>query len=97
MNIWPYEAYELDRCFLVGEKIFVSGGEDRLGKNTWMMQIWCYNNFEKSWSTVAELQNPRRHHAMCVSGDSSLLLMGGFGRFRYRLDSVKEYDYHTGA
>lgn len=78
-----------------GEKIFVSGGEDRLGKNTWMMQIWCYNNFEKSWSTVAELRNPRRHHAMCVSGDSSLLLMGGFGRFRYRLDSVQEYDYHT--
>lgn len=77
------------------EKIFVSGGEDRLGKNTWMMQIWCYNNFEKSWSTVAELGSPRRHHAMCVSGDSSLLLMGGFGRFRYRLDSVEEYNYHT--
>lgn len=60
------------------------------------MQIWCYNNFEKFWSIVVELRNFRRYYVMCVFGDFLLLFMGGFGRFRYRLDFVEEYDYYIG-
>ncbi|XP_062589491.1 kelch-like protein 6 [Saccostrea cucullata] len=77
------------------ENMFVSGGESMLGKNTWMMEIWCYNSFEKTWSVVGKLRAPRRHHASCILGDSSLLLIGGFGRYRYRLDSVEKWNYQT--
>ena len=61
-----------------------------------MMRIWCFSGLENSWSCVAELRTPRRHHAMCMLGEDRLLLMGGFGRFRYRLDSVEELNTVTG-
>ncbi|XP_061191979.1 kelch-like protein 30 [Saccostrea echinata] len=77
------------------ENMFVSGGENMLGKNTWMMEIWCYNSFEKTWRVVGKLRAPRRHHAMCTLGESSLLLIGGFGRYRYRLDSVEKWNHQT--
>jgi hypothetical protein len=40
-------------------------------------------------------QSPRRHHASCAI-DKCLYLLGGFGRYRVRLNSMEKYDCDEG-
>lgn len=74
-----------------GQDIIVSGGEPKLGKNTWNLGIYCYNTFTNKWRKLSDLQSPRRHHASCAI-NNCLYVIGGYGRFRVKLSSMEKYD-----
>lgn len=81
--------------FLSGKDIIVSGGEPVLGKNTWNLGVYCFDTFNEQWRQLTDLQSPRRHHASCAI-DKCLYLLGGFGRYRVRLNSMEKYDCDEG-
>ncbi|KAL5011640.1 hypothetical protein ScPMuIL_010191 [Solemya velum] len=58
------------------------------------MSVWCFHSFKQKWDVVTRLTQPRRHHGMCVFGNS-FYLIGGFGRYRTILKSFEQYDVKT--
>ncbi|XP_021360262.1 kelch-like protein 25 [Mizuhopecten yessoensis] len=80
-----------------GKDIYVSGGLTSLGpgRNRWLLDVWKLDTFTCVWESVTQLQSPRRHHTMICVGDS-LILLGGFGKFRMKLKTCEEFNIKTG-
>ncbi|KAJ8298096.1 hypothetical protein KUTeg_024627 [Tegillarca granosa] len=78
-----------------GKDIIFTGGETKFGKNTWIIDVWKYDTFSHQWEVITKLQNVRRHHGMCIMGDC-IYLIGGFGKYRMKLDSVEMFNCKTG-
>ncbi|XP_060065299.1 kelch-like protein 28 [Ylistrum balloti] len=77
--------------------VYVSGGLTSLGpgRNSWLMDVWKLDTFTAVWEVVTQLRSPRRHHTMITVGDS-LILLGGFGKYRMKLKTCEEFNIKTG-
>ncbi|XP_033742272.1 kelch-like protein 30 [Pecten maximus] len=80
-----------------GKDIYVSGGLTSLGpgRNSWLMDVWKLDTFTSVWENVTQLRSPRRHHTMICVGES-LILIGGFGKYRMKLKTCEEFNMKTG-
>ncbi|XP_074643380.1 ectoderm-neural cortex protein 1-like [Tubulanus polymorphus] len=83
------------KAYIIGKYLYLTGGERKLGKNGWMMDVWCYDLIFMTWKVVTKLTQPRRNHTICSHGDY-LYLIGGFGRHRLILDSAERFNIKTG-
>ncbi|XP_064625510.1 kelch-like protein 24a isoform X2 [Lineus longissimus] len=83
------------KCCVVGKDLYITGGEKNRGRNQWCRDVWRYNPFEDVWDVPTELPGPRRHHCVCTDGEN-MYLMGGFGSYRYILDTTDVYNVNTG-
>ena len=72
----------------LGSEMLVTGGEFALGKSNWNDEVWSYDTMTAQWSHQLTLPSPRRHHAACVVDRDNVYLIGGFGRYRYIIDTV---------
>lgn len=80
-----------------GKDVYVSGGLTSLGpgRNTWLMDVWKLDTFTSVWEFITQLRTPRRHHTMICVGES-LILIGGFGKYRMKLKTCEEFNLKTG-
>lgn len=79
----------------VGPSIFILGGEYQLGHGNWNMSVMRYSTVSRRWIEEHSLPRPRRHFMSCVV-NSTIYLLGGFGRHRVIQSSVDSYDTASG-
>ncbi|XP_025074199.1 uncharacterized protein LOC105427708 isoform X3 [Pogonomyrmex barbatus] len=87
---------------LIGERItghgydlYLCGGEFGIGTGKYNTKVWRYSLISKKWFLEAEMPN-RRRHMIAVFLNNKLMLVGGVGYCRQKLDSVDIYDICTG-
>uniref|UniRef100_T1IJW7 BTB domain-containing protein n=1 Tax=Strigamia maritima TaxID=126957 RepID=T1IJW7_STRMM len=79
------------RSCIVGQRIYLMGGEFYLGCSNWNESMWSLDTFCNSWHFETKLPTKRRHQCVCVL-DQHIYLIGGIGQFRVVLDKVERYD-----
>ncbi|XP_045128596.1 kelch-like protein 30 isoform X1 [Portunus trituberculatus] len=79
----------------VGPSIYILGGEYQLGYGNWNTSLWRYSTASRKWIVEDSLPQPRRHFMSCVI-DSTIYLLGGFGRHRVIQSSVDSYNTASG-
>ncbi|XP_011637877.1 uncharacterized protein LOC105427708 isoform X2 [Pogonomyrmex barbatus] len=86
---------------LIGERItghgydlYLCGGEFGIGTGKYNTKVWRYSLISKKWFLEAEMPN-RRRHMIAVFLNNKLMLVGGVGYCRQKLDSVDIYDICT--
>lgn len=78
-----------------GFNIYMVGGEMGLGTGRFNHIIWRYCLLSRKWYYQARLPVPRRHMVAVFLG-KKLVIVGGVGRHRIKLDKVDLLDVHTG-
>jgi len=78
-----------------GSAFIVSGGEYRLGRNSWNLNIYKYSFPSGKCEVIGQLQQQRRHHTAQIIGDW-MYMIGGFNKMRVKLDSMVKFNLNTG-
>ena len=77
---------------LGNHQFYVLGGEfGQFGRGKWNLDVWKYDTVTREFTKVFELDEPVRHFSTASSFDQ-FYVIGGFGRHRIILDSVRRYD-----
>ncbi|KYN34062.1 Kelch repeat and BTB domain-containing protein 12 [Trachymyrmex septentrionalis] len=75
--------------------LYLCGGEFGIGSGRFNKNVWRYSLISKKWflETVMPIE---RRHMVTVFLKNKLILVGGVGRYRQKLQSIDIYDVHTG-
>ncbi|KAG5307316.1 KBTBC protein, partial [Acromyrmex insinuator] len=78
-----------------GYNLYLCGGEFGIGSGRFNKNVWRYSLISKKWflETVMPIE---RRHMVTVFLKNKLMLVGGVGRYRQKLQSIDIYDVHTG-
>ncbi|XP_018315011.1 kelch repeat and BTB domain-containing protein 12 isoform X2 [Mycetomoellerius zeteki] len=78
-----------------GYNLYLCGGEFGIGSGRFNKNVWRYSLISKKWflETVMPIE---RRHMVAVFLKNKLMLVGGVGRYRQKLQSIDIYDVHTG-
>jgi len=76
--------------------MYISGGQNDIGRGQFEKDVWKFDAFKRTWSVVTQMEIPRRNHGTC-SSETELFVLGGFGKYRVLLDSFQKYDTVTGT
>ncbi|XP_053404287.1 kelch-like protein 30 [Mercenaria mercenaria] len=87
-EVGPKMGYQVT---VIGKDVYLSGGQLSMTRYSMVMDVWKLDGFDLQWEKVTKLSSPRRHHGACGS-QTSLFIMGGFGKYRDILDTVQQYD-----
>lgn len=79
----------------LGFSIYTIGGEKGLGTGKFNDIIWRYCLLSKKWYYQAHLPVPRRH-MIAVFLKDKLVVAGGVGRHRLKLNTVDILHIHSG-
>ncbi|KYM93534.1 PREDICTED: uncharacterized protein LOC108782101 [Cyphomyrmex costatus] len=75
--------------------LYLCGGEFGIGSGRFNKNVWRYSLISKKWFLETVMPVERRH-MVTVFLKNKLVLVGGIGRYRQKLQSIDIYDIHTG-
>lgn len=75
--------------------LYLCGGEFGIGSGKFNTYVWRYSLISKKWYLETVMPTKRRH-MIAAFVKNKLVLMGGVGQYREKLDSVDIYDIYTG-
>ncbi|KAG5337683.1 KBTBC protein, partial [Acromyrmex charruanus] len=78
-----------------GYNLYLCGGEFGIGSGRFNKNVWRYSLISKKWFLETVMPVERRH-MVTVFLKNKLMLVGGVGRYRQKLQSIDIYDVHTG-
>ncbi|KYN30299.1 hypothetical protein ALC57_00221 [Trachymyrmex cornetzi] len=78
-----------------GYNLYLCGGEFGIGSGRFNKNVWRYSLISKKWFPETVMPVERRHMVAVVL-KNKLMLVGGVGRYRQKLQSIDIYDVHTG-
>ncbi|KYM83503.1 hypothetical protein ALC53_05903 [Atta colombica] len=77
-----------------GYNLYLCGGEFGIGSGRFNKNVWRYSLISKKWFLETVMPVERRH-MVTVFLKNKLMLVGGVGRYRQKLQSIDIYDVHT--
>ncbi|XP_011700582.1 PREDICTED: uncharacterized protein LOC105457557 isoform X1 [Wasmannia auropunctata] len=75
--------------------LYLCGGEFGIGTGKFNKNVWRYSLISKKWHLETVMPVERRH-MIAVFLNNYLVLVGGVGRYRKKLQSVDIYNIYTG-